>query len=450
MEQIKSKINNSFYQLFSMKNHPFFRDIEKVNKISDNFIEYKKGIINKTLNYKKTKLPNNENIKINYKKELTNNNLKKLNKQIDSVMSYNKILKIVASISSYLIKSNVTNYNNLYKKFKQDKNKINICIIGAGPTGLFLAIYLHKYYNEGSLNHSPKVNILIFDNRIDKSKFRKPYSRHRPFSTSSNYLSFVLPKLYCYQKNKDYLFLNIYVLEYMLFSKVKLDYNIPFIFEDYDWNEYKNIFDQANIDVVFDCTGSKLKTDIFKNINTSWLNKINKVNKKIKKQLAVNKDQNLVHLIDYPKDKKFKKNHFYGSMMVYDNKMNFINKFDIDINDSSDLKLLSKLKKKYYNYENTMNILSNFKDKTERNFLYNILLKYKEVFKNHLFIFDIWAIYIRHCIQPCEIFKVSNKKILYIGAGDTIFHSHFITGAGLNRTLTFGIKCANLLTLLKD
>ena len=236
----------------------------------------------------------------------------------------------------------------------------------------------------------------------------------------------------------------------MLFSKVKLDYKIPYIFEDYDWNEYKKICEKADIDVVFDCSGGKLKTDIFKNINTTWLKKINKVNKKIKKQLVIDKDQNLVHLIDYPKDKKFKKNHFYGSMMVYDKNLNFINKFDIDINESADLKLLSTIKKKYFNYKNTKELLTNFKDNTDRNFLYNILLKYEKDFKDHLFVFDVWAIYIRHCIQPSEIFKVNKKNILYIGAGDTIFHSHFITGAGLNRTIAFSIKCGNLLTLLKN
>ena len=66
-----------------------------------------------------------------------------------------------------------------------------------------------------------------------------------------------------------------------------------------------------------------------------------------------------------------------------------------------------------------------------------------------IFYFDIWSIYIRHAIQASEIVKIGNYKLLYIGAGDTLFHSHFITGAGLNRILNFSVKCANLIGSLK-
>ena len=43
---------------------------------------------------------------------------------------------------------------------------------------------------------------------------------------------------------------------------------------------------------------------------------------------------------------------------------------------------------------------------------------------------------------------VNKRKILFIGAGDTIFHSHFITGSGLNRIFDFTVKCANQLDKL--
>ena len=449
MENIKLNINNTFYHLFNMKHHPFFMDIERVNKISKDYINFQKTAINKTIKYKKTSIPKGKNINIKYKNILTNKDILQLNKQLDTVLSYKNILKIVSKISKYLIKSNVDNQDILFNKFKNSKDTINICIIGAGPTGLYLASYLYKYYNEGKLNSYPKVNIVIFDNRINKSKFRKPYSRHRPFATSSNYLPLVLPKLYCYENNKNSVFFSIYVLEYMLFAKVMLNYKIPIIFEDYGWNDYKNIFKKADIDVVFDCSGGRLEVDIFKNLNTDWMKKINKVNKKISKQLLINKEKNLVHLIDYPKEKKFKKNNFYGSLLVYDKKLNFINKYDIDIVDEGDLILLNKLKKIYYSYDDVNNILPNFRDYVCRNFLYNIISNNENKYKDFLFIFDVWTIYIRHTIQPSEIFKVNKKNILYIGAGDTIFHSHFITGAGLNRTIAFATKCANLLTLLK-
>ena len=92
--------------------------------------------------------------------------------------------------------------------------------------------------------------------------------------------------------------------------------------------------------VVFDCTGgNQLKTDLFKNVNTKWLDKVNKVDKNINKQLKIIPKENIVHLIDYPKDKKFKKNHFYGSLNVYDKNLNFVTKFDIDIMNGNDIKI---------------------------------------------------------------------------------------------------------------
>jgi len=446
MEKIKEKINFTFQQLFDMPKHPFFIDSDRVNLLANNYIKHQELFISKKINFVKSDIPKeyvttDENYKI-----LNLEDLKKLNDEIEKNTNKKKILQIVSKLSNYLIKSNIDDYSRLFSKFRKDKDKINICIIGAGPIGLFLACYLDYYYNKGTLNQYPKVNIIIFDNRINKSKLRKPYSRHRPFSTSSPLLSLILPKIYTLNSDKNLLHINIYILEYLLLSQVLLKYNIPIIFEDYDWTDYKNIFEIADIDVVFDCTGGRLETDIFNNIDTKWIDKIKKVDKNINKQLLINKKTNLVHLIDHPIDKKFKKNHFYGSLLVYDSNKNFISKFDIDINNVNDLSLLNKIKTKYYTYENTIKILHNIKDNTDRNFLYSILINNKNKFCNYLFTFDIWSIYIRHSIQPAEIFTNNNNKILYIGTGDTIFHSHFITGAGLNRTLKFTIKCANLLS----
>ena len=51
----------------------------------------------------------------------------------------------------------------------------------------------------------------------------------------------------------------------------------------------------------------------------------------------------------------------------------------------------------------------------------------------------------RHQIKISDTFIVNKRKILLIGAGDTIFHSHFLTGSGLNRIFDFTVKCANQL-----
>ena len=59
------------------------------------------------------------------------------------------------------------------------------------------------------------------------------------------------------------------------------------------------------------------------------------------------KDKNIVHLVDYPKEKKFKLNHFYASINLYDEDMMFVKKEDIDIMNKEDLIYLNSIKKKH-------------------------------------------------------------------------------------------------------
>ena len=54
----------------------------------------------------------------------------------------------------------------------------------------------------------------------------------------------------------------------------------------------------------------------------------------------------------------------------------------------------------------------------------------------------------RHSIECSRVVNHNSHKYLYIGAGDTIFHSHWVVGAGLNRTIDFAVKCSNLLLML--
>ena len=91
-------------------------------------------------------------------------------------------------------------------------------IIGSGPIGLYLANYLFLYYNNTAMNNSPRVNIVMFDNRIKKQGFRKPYNRQRTFVTSSAYLNLVIPKIYCWNNSIDKLCVNIFMLEYILYT----------------------------------------------------------------------------------------------------------------------------------------------------------------------------------------------------------------------------------------
>jgi hypothetical protein len=452
MNTISDTINKKFEKLFEKKeieqsndnNHPFFRDLKKVHKAAP---EYRKSILNnikKRINYKEiNNIPDGVKVKPTY--EILNiNELKKLdynmsNKTTD--YNYNKIFELVSLLSKYLIKSNVSDKEKLYKTISNNKKDvINIMIIGSGPVGLFLACYLHLYYNETSMKSSPRVNIVMYDSRIDKPGFRKPYNRQRIFATSSKYLSLVIPKLYCWSE-KEHFTVNIFLLEYVLFTVANNHYNIPMIYEDYDWDDYKKIIDKGKFDVVFDCTGGRLHHDVIKNVNADWVKKMN--SKILGKELTIKEKDNLVILEN---DKNHIINYFFGSMELHhnDKTLTFHSKYDIDIMNSNDLIYLNKIKDKYYKYDDAINLIQGIKDSSFRDFLYTMLTK-NTTNKELLIKFDVWGVYMRHQIKISDTFIVNKRKILLIGAGDTIFHSHFITGSGLNRIFDFTVKCANQL-----
>jgi len=449
MDKISDDINIMFQELFGSTKHPFFEDIHKVNKLSKNYINNMKRIIQHEIPFEPNiNIPEGHIIEPKYN-ILKKEKIYELKKEMNNVMNWKKILSIVSFMSQYLLESNVKNEKMLYKKLKTS-NMVNIMIIGSGPIGLFLACYLNLYYNHTSMTSSHHVNIVIYDNRIDRPGFRKPYTRQRPFVTSSSYLNLVIPKIYCWnEKNTDKtsLWVNIFMLEYLLYTTALTQSNISIIYKDYDWNEYKNIIKKSNFKVIFDCSGGRFKNDIIQNINIKWLDKFNNTNKKIGKKLLINKTKNLVELIDLKNNDKFKKNYYYGSISIHknDNTLTFVTKYDIDIVNNYDLLYLNNLKHKNFTFSEMNEIIKGISDNISRNFLNAIFTNRKTLYHDYILVIDVFTIYIRHAIKICDIVKINKKKVLYIGAGDTIFHSHFITGAGLNRTLDFTVKCANLL-----
>ena len=433
-ETISKRINKMFEKLFETKDntHPFFKDLNKVYKEAPKHRKNMKSAIKNKINHIIiNELPND--VSITQKFDILDiHDLKQLDEEIDNILNYNKIYELVVYMSKYIIKSNINDKNKLYEKISENKKEtINIMIIGSGPVGLFLACYLYLYYNKTSMNNSPRVNIIMYDSRIDKPGFRKPYNRQRLFATASRYLSLILPKMYCWD-NKDYFMVNIFLLEYALFVVASQEYNIPMIYEDYDWNDYKKIIDKGKFDVVFDCTGGKLQHDVIKNINDSWINKIILEDNNINREITINTHSNLAFIEN---DKNHIYNYFYGSMEFYTSDLVFQIKYDIDINNGSDLMFLNKVKQKYYRYKDAITIISGIKDDVNRNFLYTMIQNNND----YLIKFDVWGIYMRHQIKISDVFNINNKQILLIGAGDTIFHSHFITGSGLNRIFDFPI-----------
>jgi len=442
MQSISDKINILYKQLFLLKTHPFYKDFEIVDEINNKFIKYKEKMSKEKINYTSNiAIPKEINSKFKKENEKFDMNiLKQLSIEIDKPNTIDNIIEIVNKLYNMDIPSNVPDLNKLVSSMKSS-NKINIAIIGAGPVGLFLACYLFRYYNFSyGLNNSPKVNIIVFDNRLSKEGFKKPYTRNRVFAFDSSFFSFIIPNIYSWDNSNNGLLIFIYVLEYVLFTLAYYTFNIPFIFKDYSWDEYKQVCKDANIQIVFDCTGGRLNPPIFKKVDSDWLDIFNK-NKTKYPNLNISPTNNIVTL-DTNKD-NFIKNYYYGNLNIYNNKSNeFIKKLDITITNYHDLKLFINIKDKLFTKESILKIISMIKDDIERNFIYNTILKYT----NFNYKVDIFHTNMKHAIEISRVVNHQNHNFLYIASGDTIYHSHFITGSGLNRTITIAAKCANFTT----
>ena len=455
MEKISNYINLLFQKLFDQKEHPVYSDMVRVNQISKEYSNYKEKYIEKKIEYNPSlKLPKHLELNINSESDRFDMDaIKNLSEEMKKNNSFNKILELVNVLYNQYIPSNNIYEEDLKNNLRtfSKNNRINIAILGAGPVGLFLACYLHKYYNsQYGLNDQPRVGIVIFDNKIVNRGLRKPYTRKRNFAFSSSFFSYIIPKIYSWNNDdKQEMFINIYVLEYLLFTRAYYDYNIPFIFDEYTWEEYCDLFEVGDFKAVFDCTGGRLKPPIFKDLDTSWISKILSRSKNPPFKLEIDTKMNLVK-INLEKD-KFIKNYYYINFNVFDldtnNKLNLIDNFDFNIENKSDLKLFINIKRKFYSFDDLNTIFSKVNSHTIRNFLYNIIPKtYGK--SNYIYQFDVFNTNIRHSISVSSVVNYNDHKFIYIGAGDSIFHGHFITGAGLNRTIGFAVKCANFITNL--
>lgn len=451
MEKISKKINYLFENLFNDNiNHLFYEDFEYVNKIEMNREKYYDGIIevpkkkseiktlkfNDKINYKNLNYEHINQIKVNLNKM---NNLDELNELVGKLLQYH--------IPDSFISIKNLNNKNLLEFYK--KNEFNILIAGAGPAGLFLANYLYKYY----INQNPNpinINILILDNNISKKHYKKPYSRKRSFGFNTNYFSYIIPKIYCLTKsNKNIIHMPISTLEYMLYCNIYNNNNIKFWFDCFNYTNIKKIIKDGNFKVFFDCTGGRLEHNILKVSNTKWITDIlikeSKLKNKIEELGLYIKFDKLNNIVKLTKkfDNSFIPNYYYSTIIIIKNNYVF-DSISLKIRNIEDLKLFTKFNRFYLDYNNIINFSKNITDDNERKLFYNLLKKFKKE-ENLIFKIRIFQINMRHKIKISDTFKINKKKVLLIGVGDTIFHSHFIKGAGINRVFDFAAKCCNLI-----
>lgn len=309
-------------------------------------------------------------------------------------------------------------------------HKTNILILGAGPNGLFLANYLNLMYKN-------KVNILVLDNRILKESYREPYTRSRTFAIGiPSYFSLILPKITCFSK---WVLIQIRYLEILLYLKSFTD-NIPMYFtKKYSkYSDVQELIKKYNFKVCFDSTGGKIKTPfVVKNFNFPDNFKF----KKNKHELI--RENNLLK-INWP-DNNHKK-YLFIYFLNKQFKSLFVNYYDVfPITNEDDYKLLNNI---CIDKKHIINIINKITDNKLKKFLITIIRILKDDIYNNISYINLTTAEVKLYSQLKIAFLVNNKKCAWIGAGDTIFHSHYLIGSGLTRTISLSSKIINLLELI--
>ena len=350
----------------------------------------------------------------------------------DEFPSWNKLKILLDDFSNYLLYSTVELKKYTKQLQNRDDDTINILILGAGPTGLYIATYL-AYINL----LTPKINILLIDNRIASEGYRLPYSRNRIFGLDLSLLNTFFPQFPCVQELIKQGGIEIKYLENIMYV-LACGYGVPIYFTNKISNQYKlqKFIVENKIDIVYDCTGNRLKNNFIKpntfNESVFFPKNIILVND----QYKIICEHNNCKLVW----KNNIKNRFYLSMEVYNPKGKFIKTeiFSDPLVYAHDVALFSKFHNKFLMIKknkiiNALKIFDNMSDLNLSKKIQAILLENK----NYFIKFAIIEAVFYHKITISTIIDQPNQKTLYIGAGDTIFSSHFGVGAGLNRLLVF-------------
>ena len=219
MDKLVDIINNEFQYVLQGRQDPeyhlFFESFEWFNialKEWEHPDEYKMVI--KKIDPKKTKLNYDLTIDLSKIKEvdkckymptktISDDKLKQLYSVIsdEKTDDFDEIRQQLEVMFDYNLPSTISNLNNYLEQIKRpSENGINIIIAGAGPVGLYTALYLDNYYNKSYLTNR-HINILLFDNRIYKEGVKLPYSRTTQFGFDIAQMQPFIKNIYCW-KNK--------------------------------------------------------------------------------------------------------------------------------------------------------------------------------------------------------------------------------------------------------
>jgi hypothetical protein len=455
LQSIADLINSMFIKLFPSNGlHPYLIDMLRVEKLRKKRLDILRSELEDPPKFKYEGHNELPLVSIDCIKEPTLlsepaiNKIYDLMQKIESAKELKEILKMTSHFS---IPTTVkTDLNHLLSDFRKSTS-LNILIIGGGPQGLFLASYLDRIYkSKTGFQSTTPINVCVIDNRRLDKTVREPYIRLRHFLFSSNYFSYIFPRIYSWDNSeKTTKFIPINQLELILYVNCyKNKIPIYFLNELPNLSDYHSIIHQGRFDVVFDCSGGNLNTNFI--VKQSWFTDAPLKKTQGNYTFVENLPNNSVYLTQ-PKSGFPKNTHYVEIRFIGSNKKDeycfMMDMVELELMSFTEVEYFSHFcGKKYYQIDDLKLIIENIKSSYERANVERYYQKYRQ--KKIVFMVIYFKTFTYHSIKVSHVMSVSGRQILYIGAGDTIMRGHFITGSGLNRTIDFSVKCANMLPLI--
>jgi hypothetical protein len=441
-KQLENKINKLWKKgILNDQSHIFFDDVKNVLELVKSFRKYAAEkyniekysneiiICNNPKKYPKIEKIEKKNIK--YENPLTEKDIDEFDNLLyeHQMPTSEKILKYIDKIKHKPLPSNIN--LQTYLKYLKSSKKKKFLIVGGGPNGLFIASYLDYIYNQNynGISTDDSIDILLIDNRIVKEGFLKPYTRNRRFAFSDFSLSIIYKFLYC--TTSEYPMESINYIEYLAYIKLYKKCIPMYFTKKYEtWKKICDLVHNFDFDVVFDCTGGRLNVPNF-DIPKNYLDLI-KNTKQNDREIIIDKD-NVILKSNIPNDplmNMFSLEYFdkTKNLLSYYGDLNTLHTCDIDTYKHFSDHLLSK--------KDLLKIQNIIIDKVDKGFIKYIAeskdIKYYKISYIH--------VNMHNRIKIAKVFTHEKHKFLYVGSGDTIFHSHFIRGAGINRLFNFIVR----------
>jgi hypothetical protein len=349
------------------------------------------------------------------------------NKMMGEIIPWTELIDQLNNFAKYWIPSTITT-KDLYTipKPLEGYTRVKVLLLGGGPSGLYISNYLKTTMMIGV-----EFEVYIIDNRIGQQEYtRKPFNRNRFYAYDKNKISSFFPHINCYPGES----IPIKYLEYITFITAYANgVNMLFTDEFKTQTDIETLIEKGQFDIVFDCTGGRFKNSFINKTNPSFNTAVPKISDG---GFEVVTSGNLTYLT-WPENQIDLK--YFLNIEVFDENGVYTHPaVEVNLSSNNDIKIAKHFANKCYkiaeNVDALMAIITDlFSDK-------EIVLGLKTALIANpggkiRFNFIEPGLYYMNVIS--DVVQTSTKTAAYVGVSDTIFSSHFLLGAGLERLITF-------------